>query len=218
MKVLTVTVLTDNFPGETYWNLTSVCSGQLEASVVKRTKYGLKKTLYSDDYCVPDAQYDFTVFDEYGDGMCCGSGDGGYNVTLDGRLVASGGTFAASDSTVFGTPNGVCLPPLPNIHSRVSAGMEWINQAIRCRSGTTLIPSPSLKPTPTITLKPTPIKTLKPTITLEPTPTITLKPTPTITLKPSTNHQNTTVLKLGTASRSKSDKVRKTSGKAKKIP
>ncbi len=146
-KLLTVSVLTDMFPEETSWILTSVCSGQLEASVDKRTKYASKKKLYSDYYCVPDTQYVFTLFDEYEDGICCGSGNGGYNVTFDGRLVASGGNFAASDPTQFGNSNGVCPLPLPNIHSRVSAGVEWINRAIKCRSG---VSGTKLKPNITI--------------------------------------------------------------------
>ena len=147
-KLLTVSVLTDMFPEETSWTLTSVCSGQLEASVDKRTKYASKEKLYSDNYCVPDTQYVFTILDVYGDGICCGNGKGSYNVTFDGRLVASGGNFAASDPTQFGNSNGVCPLPLPNIHSRVSAGMEWINQAIQCRSGT--------KPNPHVTISPKP--------------------------------------------------------------
>jgi hypothetical protein len=136
------------FPGETSWTLTSVCSGQLEASIDKLTKYASKKKFYSDNYCIPDTQYVFTIFDDYGDGICCGSGSGSYNVTFDGRLVASGGNFATSDPTQFGNSNGACPLSLPNIHSRVSSGMEWINRAIQCRSGT--------KPKPRVTISPNP--------------------------------------------------------------
>lgn len=151
-KLLTVSVLTDMFPQETSWTLTSVCSGRLEASVDKRTKYASQKKFYSDGYCVPDAQYKFTIFDAYGDGICCESGVGSYNVTFDGRLVASGGNFAFSNSTPpFGNPNGVCPLPLPNIHSRVSSGVEWIHKAIKCRFGTVDQPG-KIKPGALITV------------------------------------------------------------------
>jgi hypothetical protein len=49
----------------------------------------------------------FTIFDSYGDGMCCGQGNGSYSVTIDGSIVASGASYTASESTlVFNTFSG----------------------------------------------------------------------------------------------------------------
>ncbi|MBK9514489.1 MAG: Omp28-related outer membrane protein [Flavobacteriales bacterium] len=50
--------------------------------------------------CVPDnTQLIVTVDDSYGDGMCCAYGAGGYSVLVAGNEVASGGTFATTQSS-----------------------------------------------------------------------------------------------------------------------
>ena len=49
----------------------------------------------------PGIQYNFTIFDSFGDGICCSYGDGAYSVTLDGEIVASGGDFSTSETTSF---------------------------------------------------------------------------------------------------------------------
>ena len=51
-------------------------------------------------YC-SGIQYNFSIFDSFGDGICCTYGDGSYSVTLDGVVVASGGDFASSETTGF---------------------------------------------------------------------------------------------------------------------
>ena len=43
------------------------------------------------------------INDAYGDGICCQYGSGSYSVSVDGVTVASGGQFATSESTSFGT-------------------------------------------------------------------------------------------------------------------
>ncbi|KAL7552796.1 hypothetical protein ACHAWF_016052, partial [Thalassiosira exigua] len=98
-----VIVVTDSYPSETSWTLVNSCTGQTHASVAKNTLYAAPGTTYTSDYCVPPAAYTFTIFDSYGDGICCGYGSGSYFVTYDGAQVASGGQFAGSDSISFGT-------------------------------------------------------------------------------------------------------------------
>jgi hypothetical protein len=60
-------------------------------------------TIDDPDACVfrPGIQYEFTIFDSYGDGICCTYGDGAYSVTLDGEVLASGGGFGSSETTSF---------------------------------------------------------------------------------------------------------------------
>ena len=48
----------------------------------------------------------FTIYDQWGDGMCCMHGLGSYEVTGCGTTYASGGAFGSSESTAFTT--GAC--------------------------------------------------------------------------------------------------------------
>lgn len=62
--------------------------------------------------CTGDAtapQYEFTIFDSFGDGICCGFGAGSYAISEDGNMIATPttGEFADMDVTQFNT---VCLP------------------------------------------------------------------------------------------------------------
>ena len=135
MKLLTVEIRTDNYPSETSWTLTNLCSGELQAKVDQGERYSEPQTLYTDDYCVPDNDYEFTIFDSFGDGICCTNGEGYYTVTFDGDEVASGGDFGVSDSATFGNPSGTCSQEVsPSVYSRVSSGMQWIERAIECRA------------------------------------------------------------------------------------
>lgn len=47
--------------------------------------------------------YEFTMFDGFGDGICCDFGDGGYSLDIDGLVVASpsGGAFGAEETIAF---------------------------------------------------------------------------------------------------------------------
>jgi len=60
-------------------------------------------TLYEEEVYNCDTQYEFTINDSFGDGICCGYGDGEYEVKKDGVVVASGSSFGSSESTKFGT-------------------------------------------------------------------------------------------------------------------
>ena len=60
-------------------------------------------TIDDPESCIscPGIQYQFTIFDVYGDGICCSYGEGAYSVTLDGQEVASGGDFGSSETSGF---------------------------------------------------------------------------------------------------------------------
>ena len=63
--------------------------------------YDLPSTLYEQAYCLPEMTYVFTIEDAAEDGLCCGYGEGSYEVRLDGVVVAQGGEFDESESTAF---------------------------------------------------------------------------------------------------------------------
>ena len=90
---LVVSILTDNYPGETTWTLTD-----LDGTVVASGgPYNDAGTLYEESICVGDGCYAFTINDSFGDGICCAFGEGSYTVSSDGAVLASGGEFTSQD-------------------------------------------------------------------------------------------------------------------------
>ena len=68
-------------------------------------------TQYVENVCVPqNSDVTFTIYDSYGDGICCSYGIGSYDVDVCGTTVASGGNFNNEESTSFnvGTCNDDC--------------------------------------------------------------------------------------------------------------
>ena len=98
------TLTTDQYGYETSWTLTSstnqtIASGSNLAS----------STTYNDNFCLADGDYTFTINDSYGDGICCSYGNGSYDLSLNGTSLASGGSFASSETKTFtlgGTTGG----------------------------------------------------------------------------------------------------------------
>lgn len=103
-QCVNVRIRTDNYPGETTWALTNNCNG---AEVATGGPYSSQGTLYSERICLPDAaELSFQISDTWGDGICCGYGQGSYDVTYYGQNVASGGAFGSSKVTTFGVCSG----------------------------------------------------------------------------------------------------------------
>lgn len=94
---VTLTILTDNYPGETTWEL-SDDNGNVLAS---GGPYSSSGTTYTEDFCLADGCYNFTIFDSYGDGICCAYGSGSYDLASSSETFASGGAFGSSESTDF---------------------------------------------------------------------------------------------------------------------
>merc|ERR1712048_398793 len=97
---VTVEITTDNYPSETSWTLTNTCTDTVEG---EGSNYPSAGTTCTEDVCAPDAEYAFTISDSYGDGICCSYGSGKYEVIYKGAIVASGGSFGASETTTFGS-------------------------------------------------------------------------------------------------------------------
>ncbi|MCX2762680.1 reprolysin-like metallopeptidase [Aquimarina muelleri] len=98
----TDTVLTlnfDNYPEETSWEITNE-NNQVVAS---GGTYGTQPdgSTLSVTECLEPGNYTFTIRDSYGDGICCSYGNGSYTLISEGITIASGGSFGASEATVF---------------------------------------------------------------------------------------------------------------------
>ena len=93
---LTFTLTTDNYPGETTWNIVNA-SGTIMAS---GGPYAASQTTYASDFCLSDGCYTLTVSDSYGDGMQYGGVVGDYELTDgNGNVLAemvAGGNFGFS--------------------------------------------------------------------------------------------------------------------------
>ncbi len=109
---VTLQLRTDNYGSETTWELalengTIVSSGGPYADGAE--------TDITETICVsPDGCYEFTIYDSYGDGICCGtvffpSGEGNYELFgPDGSSLAEGAEFTTQESTEFCLEN-TCL-------------------------------------------------------------------------------------------------------------
>jgi hypothetical protein len=107
---ITIEIFTDNYPSETTWEVVEWGGGV----VASGGPYSDPGTLYTTEVEVnADSCYDFTIYDSYGDGICCAYGEGYYNVLYEGELFCTGGEFGSSETcTGIGGgcqwPSGAC--------------------------------------------------------------------------------------------------------------
>ena len=81
---------------------------------------------YSEDVCVPEnSNIYFTIYDSYGDGICCSYGVGSYQVIACGNTLASGGNFNSMESTSFNV--GACENPCPSGETEVEININTDN-------------------------------------------------------------------------------------------
>lgn len=89
-----IVIVPDNYPAETTWELRDANSNALLASAANAL---------GDTVCVDTGIcLRFTIFDSYGDGICCAYGNGSYTVHYDGNVVGTGGQFTTQESVHFG--------------------------------------------------------------------------------------------------------------------
>ncbi len=94
---VTLTLTLDNYPGETTWDLKN-SAGTVVASGGPYSTAGATVTR---NFNLAADSYTFTIYDSYGDGICCAYGNGSYTLTSGGTTIASGGSFGSSESTNF---------------------------------------------------------------------------------------------------------------------
>ncbi|MFZ5553318.1 MAG: lysyl oxidase family protein [Bacteroidota bacterium] len=100
-----VTIVPDNYPTEISWDLkddngTTIMSGFSAG----------------DTACVPSGTcLIFTIYDSFGDGICCAYGNGSYTVTLDGVTMATGGNYSTQEQTTFNCPPGITCTSAINV-------------------------------------------------------------------------------------------------------
>ncbi|MEW7277168.1 carbohydrate-binding protein [Aquimarina sp. 2201CG1-2-11] len=93
-----LTLLFDNYPKETSWDIKNSNGEIIESGgPYDQSRKSTKKI----DFCLDPGCYELTVYDSYGDGMCCLYGKGAYTLTDASGVLASGASFASSESKNF---------------------------------------------------------------------------------------------------------------------
>lgn len=91
-----VQIVPDNYPGEISWNLKDQAGNTIMSGFYT-----------GDTACVPAGTcLTLTMNDAFGDGICCGYGNGSYTVYLNGNVQATGGNYAYTDVVSFNCAPG----------------------------------------------------------------------------------------------------------------
>ncbi len=120
---VTLSITLDNYPGETTWDIKN-SSG---STVASGGPYSGQSGTVTTNICLVDGCYDFTIYDSYGDGICCSYGSGSYSLTDGSTVLASGGSFGSSETTSFCV--GSAPPPPSYCGSQGNnSNYEWIQR------------------------------------------------------------------------------------------
>jgi hypothetical protein len=117
----TVDITFDNFAGETSFQLVDINDPMNPLLFVDQDTNN-SGTTQQFSVCIPctgDAmtdQYEFTIFDSFGDGICCGFGLGSYSISEDGNpiMTPTTGEFTDMDVTLFNTAC-IAMAPIPTL-------------------------------------------------------------------------------------------------------
>ena len=69
--------------------------------------YNKKTETYVESGDFPPSMYTFEINDTYGDGICCGQGQGLYTLMFNAEVIADGGNFGETFTKTWGS----CDPP-----------------------------------------------------------------------------------------------------------
>merc|ERR1712045_415802 len=87
-----------DYGDETTWTLNTIPDGGLIAGGGPYEN----ARLYEEEEDINYGCYMFTIYDLWDDGICCGWGEGNYELIVDGEVVMdSDGQFGSSESTEF---------------------------------------------------------------------------------------------------------------------
>ncbi len=95
---VTVSILLDDYPGETTWEIQNNDGDVLAGGgPYSDTQFTVEETI-----CLGDGCYSFIIYDSFGDGICCGNGQGNYEVIAEnGTIYGEGGNFTYEDQVDF---------------------------------------------------------------------------------------------------------------------
>ena len=123
-----ILITLDNYGSETSWDI----KNSVGTSFIQGGSYTnfTKEEVQSATICLTPGCYDFTIYDLWGDGICCAYGNGAFQVVEveTGEILVEGSEFTTQDKTTF------CIPsndPETNLLSYCGANgkntvYEWI--------------------------------------------------------------------------------------------
>jgi hypothetical protein len=95
----------DNYPNDIKWILTDETSGQI---VLADSNFAVPNTLISRSFTAENGHcYALKITDRYGDGLCCGSGQGYYELKIGNLQIIRDDAFAFESGTKFVFQQGV---------------------------------------------------------------------------------------------------------------
>lgn len=104
-----LSITTDSFGSETSWKFSNKNTGEILQEVAVNT-YGANQVHQYEFNVEMDQCYEFIISDAEGDGMCCSSGEGNYQLTTEnGELIREGGNFGASQTSLIGIRSNMSL-------------------------------------------------------------------------------------------------------------
>ena len=112
-NVLILNVRTDSYANETTWNIKN-SSGTI---IYSGGPYSNPNSINTHELCLPTGCYTFSIYDSYGDGICCAYGPGYYNIMQGTTTLISGGQFGTSEIKSFcasGSSNPTCTDGIQN--------------------------------------------------------------------------------------------------------
>ena len=97
-EAYTLNLITDDYPDETGMSLVNLSTNTNIFTAAVGSISGPQTV----NFCLPNGCYRFIIRDSYGDGICCGSGQGSFSLTGPTQnLIGSGGQFTTSDTILF---------------------------------------------------------------------------------------------------------------------
>jgi hypothetical protein len=125
---VTLSITFDNYPEETSWEIRDasgiVANGGTYGSQADGSTLNL-------DVELPDGCYDFIIKDAYGDGICCSYGSGSYSLRDGSTVLASGASFASSETTNFCVGGGTSSYAVSTISEGVTDNFEVYPNPVR---------------------------------------------------------------------------------------
>lgn len=99
---LTLTIVQDNYGSETTWEVRNSGGSVVASGPSAPFSDGNNGTSVDENITVAGNDcYTFTIFDSYGDGICCAYGNGSYTLTDGSTTLFTGGAFADEESRYF---------------------------------------------------------------------------------------------------------------------
>jgi len=105
----TLNITFDNYPEETSWALTS---GNTTIASESYTTSNADGSTVTESFNLTSGDYEFTINDAYGDGICCSYGNGSYELSSPDGVLVSGGSFGSSETTTFCVDGGATVSPV----------------------------------------------------------------------------------------------------------